>query len=83
MAPSYSMLRFCRPLILEGPAALGDDRCKMFSGGARLRARAETRSIPVIAVSAQAMRGDRERAIEAGCVDYVTKPVARGELVRL
>ncbi len=47
----------------------------------RLRADASTRGIPVVAVSAQAMVGDRERALEAGCVAYVTKPVARQELL--
>lgn len=47
----------------------------------RLRADGATRDIPVVAVSAQAMVGDRERALEAGCVDYVTKPVSRHELL--
>ncbi len=68
----------------EPDLVLMDEQLPGISGTealARLRADPRTASIPVLALTAQAMRGDRERFLEAGFDGYLSKPVDVVELI--
>ncbi len=48
----------------------------------KLKAEPTTRDIPVVAVTSYAMKGDREKALAAGCSGYITKPIDKDTFVQ-
>jgi CheY-like chemotaxis protein len=49
----------------------------------RIRADQRFAKLPIISLTAKAMKGDREKSIESGASDYITKPVETDQLLSL
>jgi CheY-like chemotaxis protein len=68
------------PLVLLDIGLPGMDGLEVVE---RIKADERLREIPVIALTASAMRGDRERFLAAGCDDYLSKPIQAMELINM
>jgi two-component system, cell cycle response regulator DivK len=78
---ALSKLRANRPdLILLDMQLPGMDG---FTLAAMLKSDAHTRAIPLVAVTAYAMKGDAERILAAGCDAYLRKPIDDAELIEV
>lgn len=68
------------PLVLLDITLPGMDGLEVIR---RLKTDEVLKSIPIIALTASAMQGDRERFLEAGCDDYLSKPIQIQELLTM
>lgn len=68
------------PLVLLDMALPGMDGVEIVS---KAKADPKLKDIPVIAITASVMEGDRERFLDAGCDDYLPKPIQAKELIKM
>lgn len=77
---AFSLLKSERPaLILMDIQLPGMDGLEATK---RLKEEPSTSDIPIVAMTSYAMKGDREKALAAGCVGYISKPIDKASLVK-
>jgi CheY-like chemotaxis protein len=72
-ADAVDCLRESRPSLILMDVGLPDR--DGLSLARQIKSENHTASVPIIALTAHAMAGDKEAALAAGCVDYITKPI--------
>jgi len=75
----------CQKALAETPSVILMDmrmpRTDGYEATQRIRSMPETKAIPIVGLTAQAMAGDRERVLEVGCDAYEPKPVNFAQLL--
>ena len=80
-AQALEMARGARPALILMDLSIPE--IDGWEAARRLKADPETASIPIVAATAHAMSGDREKALAAGCDEYLSKPYRPDELRHL
>lgn len=80
-ADGLKMAKECRPdlILMDMQMPVMDG----FAAVSLLKAASETRDIKIICITSFAMKGDRERILQAGCDDYVAKPIDTRDFPKL